>query len=133
MNIGVPFHNYVVVTPNGDMIGFQEEDEARKFIAGYFVGKVEELSDNTEMVYVDHMTEPLQSTVDICTELGGYEGDCRIYDIDSCIEVIRNSGIFEDEKEELISKLMEKKIDLNVNDYQLNGLLMDVRQMPRSD
>ncbi len=133
MDTIVPYHNYVVVTPNGDMLGFQEEDEARKFIAGYFVGKVEELSDNTEMLYVDHMTEPLQSTVDICTELGVYEGDCRVYDLDSFIETIRNSGIFEDEKDELISKLMEKEIKLNVNDYQLDELLMDVKQMPRSD
>lgn len=133
MNRIVPYYNYVVVTPNGDMIGFHEEDDARRFIAGYFVGKVEELSDNNELVYGDYGTDPLQTTVDICTELGAYEGDCRIYDLDSFIEAIRNSSFFEEEKVELISKLMNNDIRLNVNDYQLDEILTDVRQMPRSD
>lgn len=129
----VPYHNYIVVTPNGDIVGFEEEDEGRKFIAGYYVGKVEEHSDDREVVYEDYSTDPLQATVDICTELGAYEGDCRIYDLDSFIEVIRKSGIFEVEKEEIISKLMNKKIDLNINDYQLDEFLTDTKQLPRSD
>lgn len=133
MDMMVPFHNYVVVTPNGDMVGFQEEDEGRRFIAGYYIGKVEEKSDDRAMVYVDYATEPLQTTIDICTELGAYEGDCRMYDIDSLIEAVRNSGIFEDEKQEIISGLMQKKINFNINDYHLDQFLVDTKEMQRSD
>lgn len=129
----IPFYNYIVVTPNGDIAGFKEEDDGRKFIAGYYVGKVEELSDDYSKVYVDYGTEPLQATVDICTELGCYEGDCRMYDLDSFIEVIQKSGIFEDEKEEIILKLMQKNIKLNVNDYHLDRFLTDTREVGRSD
>lgn len=33
MNTHVPYHNYIVVTPNGDVLGFGEEDDARKYVA----------------------------------------------------------------------------------------------------
>lgn len=128
----VPFHNYIVVNPNGDIKGFQEVEDANAYIMEDFVEKIDRLGDNTDMVYVDHMTEPLQSAVDISRELGVYEGECRIFDLDSLIENIRNSGIFEDEKEELISKLMAKDINLNVNDYQLDEFIMDTKEMERS-
>ncbi len=133
MNTRVPYHNYIVVTPNGDVLGFGEEDDARKYVAGYYVGKIEELSDDTSKIYVDYGTDPLQASVDICTELGAYEGDCMIYDLYSFIENIQNSGIFEDEKEELILKLMQEKINLNINDYQVDDLLYDTKVVPNRD
>lgn len=133
MNTRVPYHNYIVVIPNGDVLGFGEEDDARKYVAGYYVGKIEELSDDRSKVYVDYGTDPLQASVDICTELGAYEGDCIIYDLDSFIENIQNSGIFEDEKEELILKLMQEKINLNINDYQVDDLLYDTKVVPNRD
>jgi len=133
MNTRVPYHNYIVVTPNGDVLGFGEEDDARKYVAGYYVGKIEELSDDRSKVYVDYGTDPLQASVDICTELGAYEGDCIIYDLDSFIENIQNSGIFEDEKEELILNLMQEKINLNINDYQVDDLLYDTKVVPNRD
>jgi hypothetical protein len=133
MNTKIPYHNYIVVTPNGDVVGFGEEDDARKYVAGYYVGKIEELSDDRSMVYVDYGTEPLQTAIDICTELGAYEGDCIIYDLDSLIESIQSSGIFEDEKEELILKLMQEKINLNINDYQVDDLLYDTKVVPNRD
>lgn len=133
MNTKIPYHNYIVVTPNGDVVGFGEEDDARKYVAGYYVGKIEELSDDRSMVYVDYGTEPLQAAIDICTELGAYEGDCIIYDLDSLIESIQSSGIFEDEKEELILKLMQEKINLNINDYQVDDLLYDTKVVANRD
>ncbi|HAK41973.1 MAG TPA: hypothetical protein DCM59_03670 [Clostridium sp.] len=133
MNTKIPYHNYIVVTPNGDVLGFGEEDDARKYVAGYYVGKIEESSDDRGMLYVDYSTDPLQASVDICTELGAYEGDCIIYDLDSFIESIQNSGIFEEEKEELILKLMQEKINLNINDYQVDNLLNDAKVVPNRD
>jgi len=133
MNTKIPYHNYIVVQPNGNVLGFGEEDEARRYVAGYYVGKVEELSDDRSMLYVDYSTDPLQASVDICTELGAYEGDCIIYDLDSFIESIQNSGIFEEEKEELILKLMQEKINLNINDYQVDNLLNDAKVVPNRD
>lgn len=133
MNTIVPFYNYIVVTPNGDVVGFHEQDDARKYISGYYVEKVQKLSDETSMIYEDYGTDPLQTTVDICTELGVYEGDCIIYDLESFLQNIRESDIFQEEKDELISKLLKRDINLNINDYQIDNILMNTTVLPRSD
>lgn len=123
----LPYHNYIVVNPNGDIEGFQAIEDANAYILGYYVGKIDKIGDNSEFVYTDNMTEQLENSVNISRELGVYEGDCKIYDLDSLIYNIQNSGIFDDEKEELISKLMEEDIDINAKDYQLEEFLVNTK------
>lgn len=129
----VPCHNYVVVTPNGDIAGFDEVVDAREFVAGYYMGKVEELSDDTNYVYSDYATDPMQATESICRSLGSYEGECIIYDIDDLIKNIQESDMFEEEKVELISELMKDEITINSNDYQIDNILLETKVIPRSD
>lgn len=128
-----PYHNYIVVTPNGDIAGYREIDDARNFVSGYYIGKVEEMSDDLSVVYSDYVTDPMQTAEAICTSLGVYEGECVIYDLESLIENIQKSDIFEEEKVELISKLMQKKINLNVSDYQIDKILTETTVIPRSE
>ena len=127
------YHNYIVVTPNGDIAGFREIDDARNFVSGYYIGKVEEMSDDFSVVYSDYVTDPMQTTEAICTSLGAYEGECVIYDLDSLIENIQKSDYFEEEKVELISKLMDKQIDINVNDYQIDKIFTETTVIPRTE
>ena len=94
----LPYHNYIVVTPKGDIEGFQQVEDANAYILGYFVEKIDDIGNNSDYVYVDNTTEQLENAVNISRELGVYEGECRIYDLESLIENIRNSGIFDDEK-----------------------------------
>ena len=131
-NTVVPFYNYIVVNPNGDVVGFHEEKDAREYITGYYVEKVDKLSDDYSIVYGDYSTDPLQTTVDICTELGVYEGDCVIYDLESFLQNIRESEIFQEEKDELIAKLLQRNIDININDCQIDDILMNTKVLPRS-
>lgn len=131
MNI-VPFNNYIVVTPKGDVIGFQEEEEARTYISGYYTEKIKELSEDRNLLYVDYQTDPLQSAIDICVGLGVYEGDYIIYNLHSFIENIRESGIFQEEKDEIIGKLLNESIHLNINDYTLDDILFNTEVVPRS-
>ncbi|MDY5911987.1 MAG: hypothetical protein SPJ62_08300 [Inconstantimicrobium porci] len=128
-----PYHNYIVVTPNGDIAGFREINDARNFVSGYYIGKVEEMSDDFSVVYSDYVTDPMQTTEAICTSLGAYEGECVIYDLDSLIENIQKSDYFEEEKVELISKLMDKQIDINVNDYQIDKIFTETTVIPRTE
>ena len=127
------YHNYIVVTPNGDIAGFREIDDARNFVSGYYIGKVEEMSDDFSVVYSDYVTDPMQTTEAICTSLGAYEGECVIYDLDSLIENIQKSDYFEEETVELISKLMDKQIDINVNDYQIDKIFTETTVIPRTE
>lgn len=128
----LPYHNYIVVTPKGDIEGFQQVEDANAYILGYFVEKIDDIGNNSDYVYVDNTTEQLENAVNISRELGVYEGECRIYDLESLIENIRNSGIFDDEKEEIISKLMEEEIGLNIHDYQMDEFLINTKQMDRN-
>lgn len=128
----LPYHNYIVVTPKGDIEGFQEVEDANAYILGYFLDKIDDIGNNSDFVYTDNVTEQFENAVNVSRELGVYEGECRIYDLESLIENIRNSGIFEDEKEEIISKLMEEEIDINISDYQLDEFLVNTKQMERN-
>ena len=44
------------------------------------------------------------------------------------IEKIRNQGYFESEKQELISKLLEENIKLNVYQYGIDDILSDLTE-----
>lgn len=123
----LPYHNYIVVNPNGDIEGFQNADDASVYILGYYTEKIDKIGDNTEFVYTDNVAEPFENAVNISRELGVYEGECKIYDLDSLIDNIRESDIFDDEKEEIISKLMEEDIDINSNAYQLEPFLINTK------
>lgn len=123
----LPYHNYIVVNPNGDIEGFQEIEEANAYILGYYVEKIDEIGDNSDLVYTDNIAEPFENAVNISRELGVYEGECKIYELDSLIDNIRDSGIFDDEKEEIISKLMEEDIDINSKTYQLEQFLINTK------
>lgn len=130
MDYKVAANNYIVVTPKGTIKGFLEAEDAHMYVLGYYEKKVNKLSDDTDIIYDDYATEPLESTIDICIDLGVKEGDCTIYDLDDFIEKIQESSMFEEEKEEIISKLMEKDIKLNAIDYQLMDILKDVTVIP---
>lgn len=123
----LPYHNYIVVNPNGDIEGFQDIEDANAYILGYYAVKIDKIGDNSELVYADNRAEPFENTINISMELGAYEGNCKIYDLDSLITNIQNSDIFDDEKEEVISKLMEEDIEINSKDYQLEEFLVNTK------
>lgn len=132
MDACVPFNNYIVVMPSGDIKGFIEEERGRIFIRGYYADKVNELNDDQSMTSEDYATEPIQATIDVCISLGAYEGDCTMYDLENFIDNIRNSGIFDEEKQELITKLMQEDIKFNVNDYGVDDILNDTLVLPHN-
>lgn len=47
----------------------------------------------------------------------------------SFIEEINKELVFEDEKEEIISKLCEAKINFNIYDYSLDAVLANIQEV----
>lgn len=123
-------NNYIVVFPNGEVKGVEDQNDAHITVLGYYEGKVNELNNDREASYEDYSTNPLESTINICISLGAYEGDCTIYDLEDLISKIQDSGIFDEEKQEIITKLMQPNIYLNVYDYQIDDILKDVIVIP---
>lgn len=130
MDNNMPVNNYIIVLPNGEVKGFREENDAHKFFLGYYERRVNEHSENRELCYEDYSTQPIESSIEICIGLGVDEGDCTIYSLYDLINKIQESSIFDEEKQEIITKLMADNIKLNVYDYQIDNILPDVIVIP---
>ena len=122
-------NNYIVMEPSGDIKGFKELSDAKSFVGCYYLNNI---LDNTQRVkgygtWFDLYQEEDQE--DLNRILGVNEGECMIFDLDSILEVIRNSAYFEEEKEELISSLLKEEIKLNIYDYGIDNLLNDCKIM----
>ena len=69
------------------------------------------------------MIEDFDDISDVLSYKSGVEeGECRLYNTYNIIEKIQNEGIFQEEKEELISKLLSNKIDINIYDYGIDNI-----------
>lgn len=119
-----PVNNYVVVEPSGDIKGFQELEDARGFVSSLNLDNILEHTQVGKHAIADMYQE--QDQKDLGTITGVYEGECRIYNLDNLIEKIRETAYFESEKQEIISKLLNKDIKINVYDYGIDDVLADV-------
>ncbi|MDU4936819.1 MAG: hypothetical protein E6X34_00025 [Clostridium sp.] len=126
MNYITPFNNYIVVAPSGDVTGFVELSDARGYITTNYLERILSIAHEGKYSYFDMTQE--RDMEDSGIMAGVYEGEAQIYDLDEFIEKIRNSAMFQDEKDELISKLLQKEIDMNVKEYLIEGILTEVEQ-----
>lgn len=120
-----PYNEYLLVMPSGKCRGLNDLDLAKAYINLYYERKID--SDLSEDDYNDATEigaeEPRRN---ICTQLGVAEGKCEVYNIDEFMQKLREQLVFDQEKEEIILKLLQEKIDLNVYDYGLDKILADV-------
>lgn len=124
----VPYNEYLLVMPSGKCKGFNDLDLAKAYINLYYERKID--SDLSEDDYNDATEigaeEPRRN---ICTQLGVAEGKCEVYNIAEFVEKLKEQLVFEQEEEEIISKLLQEKIDMNVYDYGLDKILADVEEI----
>ncbi|AOR22479.1 hypothetical protein [Clostridium taeniosporum] len=125
MNI-VPYNEYLLVMPNGDTKGFNDLELAKAYINIYYERVIDHKIDKNDYNDATEIgaEEPRRN---ICTQLGVAEGKCEVYNIDNFIEVVRDKVVFDEEREEIISKLLAKEIDFNVYDYNLDNILPDIK------
>lgn len=122
-----PENNYILVMPDGKVVGFQDIDIAKAYVNRYYQEKLDVYSNKVDFSDFDITDEKVNET--ISRVVGIDEGICAIYNLEDLINSIQNSSIFEDEKNELIFKLRERRIDLNINDYQLDDILANVDEV----
>ena len=126
MDYITPFNNYIVVSQTGDVTGFVELSNARGYITTLYLERLLSISHFGKYSYFDMTQE--RDMEDSGLIAGVYEGEAYIYNLDEFIEKIRESAMFQDEKDELISKLLEKEIKMNIRDYAIAHLLTEVEQ-----
>lgn len=123
MDYVTPANNYVVVFPDGEMMGCEESEMAQGYINEYYRERLKAI--HTKEDYEDLEINEETSWQEIYTRLGVDEGECKVYKIEDIIESIRESSIIEEEKEELILRVMEEEINLNVNDFGIDDILVE--------
>lgn len=120
----VPCNEYLLVMPDGECKGFNDLKEAKAYINIYYERKIDkdldedDYNDQTDIGGKD-------SRQNICTHLGVEEGKCEVYDMEKFINKLEEELVFDNEKNEIISKLMEEHLDINVYDYNLDVILAD--------
>ena len=121
MNYITPVNSYLVLMPSGDIRGFKDVDTARGTIYEYYFKKaLSSVHSGGESPY-----DMYGNYNDVGIIAGVEEGECQIYNLDDFMDKIRNSDMFQEEKDELISRLLRENIILNVYNYGIYDLLSD--------
>lgn len=94
--------NYLLVLPNDTAIGFEDLDQAKWRLNSYHEERIK-VKDNEELYSSVDMFEE-KSREDLSILIGAEEGEGKIYSIESLLENIRESDLFEEEKEEIIGR-----------------------------
>ena len=124
MNI-VPSNEYLLVMPSGNVKGFDDYAMAKAYINNYYYYKTRRVEEVGEY---DDLTNDFDDIVDtVCYKIGIEEGECQLYYTSDIIEKLQDELVFNEEKEEVISKLMAPKIEFNTYDYALDNIFRDVQ------
>ena len=116
----VPSFEYLLVMTSGNIIGFHDEETAKAYINNYYYFRTR---DNDVVGAYEDLTEDFDDIANvICYKSGVEEGECRLYNTREIIEKIQDEFVFEDEKEELIMKLLYNPTEINTFDYAIDNI-----------
>lgn len=124
-----PYNEYLVVMPSGNCKGFNDIEGAKAYINIYYEWKYDDVIHKDGFVDATEIGGDQPRFV-VFTQLGAEEGaKCEIYKTEALINAINKELVFEDEKEEIISKLCEAKVEFNIYDYSLDTVLADIQEV----
>lgn len=122
------YNDYLLVMPSGNCKGFNDLESIKAYINIYYERKFDHTihqdgyNDATEIGGED-------PRANIFTQLGVEEGKCEVYKTEEFVEKLKEELIFDEEKEEVISKLCEAKIDFNIYEYNLDTILAQIEEI----
>ena len=122
------YNDYLLVMPSGNCKGFNDLESTKAYINIYYERKFDQTlhqdgyNDATEIGGED-------PRANVFTQLGVQEGKCEVYKTEELVEKLKEELIFDEEKEEVISKLCEAKIDLNIYEYSLDAILAQIEEI----
>lgn len=123
-----PYNEYLLVMPDGDIKGFNDLETTKAYINVYYEKRID--NDMKEDDYND-ITEigGGDERENICINMGVREGKCEVYKTSDFIDSLEKKLVFNSEKEEVIDKLVQKHINLNINDYNLDAFLTNIESI----
>lgn len=115
---------YVLVMPDKRVIAVEDIEYAKAFVNRYYERRLTDYLNKEEYREYDTTDPATRETLFI--RIGQDEGEPMLYDTDSVIEGVRESSFFEDEKEEIIKKLLISDEGLDADKYNLDIILVDL-------
>lgn len=115
---------YVLVMPDKRVIAVEDIEYAKAFVNRYYERRLTDYLNKEEYREYDTTDPATRETLFI--RIGQDEGEPMLYDTDSVIEGVRESSFFEDEKEEIIKKLLVSDEGLDADKYNLDIILIDL-------
>lgn len=116
----IPNFDYLLVMPSGNVRGFEDIESAKGYVNNYYYKKT--ISTDVIGAYKD-LIEDFDDISDVLSYKSGVEeGECRLYNTREIIEKIQDEFVFEDEKEELIMKLLYNPTEINTFDYAIDNI-----------
>lgn len=122
------YNDYLLIMPSGNCKGFNDIEGAKAYINIYYEKR---LDDTFHEDGYNDATEigGDEARLNVFTQLGVEEGKCEIYRTNDFVEILDKELIFEEDKEEIISKLSEAKIKLNIYEYGLDKILAHIQEV----
>lgn len=119
-----PYYQFLLVMPNGNARGVNDLDLAKAKINMYYQQQMEIKSHSDSYQDVTEMAGRVRNA--LCQQIGVAEGEARVYDLADLIEKLRDRLVFDEDREEIISKLLERDINVNLYKYGIDDILCDV-------
>lgn len=120
----MPSFQYLLVLPNGNVKGFHDIETAKGYINIYYDKKMHSSKDIVELNDLTDSNDQFCNT--ICQNLGVVEGQCKVFDTLDIIDKLQEELVFDEEKEEVISRLLSSDINLNIYDYAIDNIFSEV-------
>lgn len=122
------YNEYLLVEPDGECRGFTDYEGAKAYVNMYYERFIDHKIDKNDYNDLTDIGGEAPR-VNICTQAGAEIGICRVYRLEEFIEKIKSDLVFEDEQDEIISKLVGKNIKFNTSDYNLDQILADIESI----
>lgn len=119
-----PYYQYLLVMPNGNARGVNDLELAKAKINMYYEKQIDIYSHKDDYQDITELVGQVRNN--LCQQVGVAEGEARVYDLAHFIDKLREELVFDEDKEEIISKLLERDININIYDYSLDNILCDV-------
>lgn len=126
-----PYYEYLLVLPTGDTLGFNDLDTAKGYVYIYYEKQIKDYSESTDYMDVTELVGQVRNN--ICQHIGVDEGECVLYSIPSLVEKLQENLVFDEDKQEIISKLLSKNINLNIYEYSIDNVLAEVEKIQLID
>ncbi len=122
------YNEYILVMPSGNCKGVNDLESAKAYINIYYERKLDNTFDKDSYNDATEIggEKPRKN---VFTQLGVEEGKCQVYRTEDFIEKFKEESVFDEEKEEVISKLSQAKINFNIYDYGLDKILAQTEEI----